>query len=50
MLLVADFRVRLTVWSLVERKASYLPGPKFYDKGMAFSPRADQLAVLEVGG
>lgn len=47
-LLVADFRVRLTVWSLLERKATYLPGPKHYDKGMAFSPRRDQLAVLEV--
>lgn len=47
-LLVADFRVRLTVWSLVERKPTYLPGPKHYDRGIAFSPRGDQLAVLEV--
>jgi hypothetical protein len=48
-LLVADFRVRLTVWSLVERRPIYLPGPKFADRGIAFSPRGDQLAVLEVG-
>jgi hypothetical protein len=48
-LLVADFNVRLTVWSLVERKATYLPGPKHAAKGLSFSPRGDQLAVLEVG-
>lgn len=47
-LLVADFRVRLTVWSLVERKPIYLTGPKFADRGIAFSPAGDQLAVLEV--
>jgi hypothetical protein len=41
--------VRLTVWSLVERRPIYLPGPKFADRGIAFSPRGDQLAVLEVG-
>jgi hypothetical protein len=47
--LVADFCVRMTVWSLVDRKCMYLPGPKQAAKGIAFSPRADQLAVLEVG-
>jgi hypothetical protein len=46
--LVADFCVRMTVWSLVDRKCTYLPGPKHAAKGIAFSPRADQLAVLEV--
>lgn len=47
-LLVADFAVRMTVWSLVDSKCTYLPGPKFAAKGWAFSPRADTLAVLEV--
>lgn len=47
-LLVADFRVRLTVWCLVERRPIYLPGPKFADRGVAFSPSGDTLAVLEV--
>jgi hypothetical protein len=46
--LVADFCVRMTIWSLVDRKCTYLPGPKHAGKGIAFSPRADQLAVLEV--
>ncbi|KAF6261305.1 quinon protein alcohol dehydrogenase-like superfamily [Scenedesmus sp. NREL 46B-D3] len=45
--LVADFCVRMTIWSLVDRKCTYLPGPKHAAKGVAFSPRADQLAVLE---
>ncbi|WIA32488.1 hypothetical protein OEZ86_003307 [Tetradesmus obliquus] len=45
--LVADFCVRMTIWSLVDRKCTYLPGPKHASKGIAFSPRADQLAVLE---
>lgn len=48
MLLVADFRVRLTVWCLVQRRPIYLPGPKFADRGIAFSPSGDTLAVLEV--
>eukprot|EP00878_Enallax_costatus_P030883 GHUV01033690.1.p1 GENE.GHUV01033690.1~~GHUV01033690.1.p1 ORF type:complete len:164 (+),score=28.66 GHUV01033690.1:263-754(+) len=48
MLLIADFCVRMTVWSLVDRKCTYLPGPKHIGRGLAFSPKADQLAVLEV--
>lgn len=48
LVLVADFCVRMTIWSLVDRKCTYLPGPKYASKGLAFSPKADQLAVLEV--
>jgi hypothetical protein len=48
-LLVADFGVRVTVWSLMERQCSYLPGPKHTTHGIAFSPTGQALAVLEVG-
>lgn len=48
LVLVADFCVRMTVWSLVDRECTYLPGPKFAGKGMAFSPQGDLFAVLEV--
>eukprot|EP00879_Flechtneria_rotunda_P025966 GHRR01027631.1.p1 GENE.GHRR01027631.1~~GHRR01027631.1.p1 ORF type:complete len:252 (+),score=27.62 GHRR01027631.1:261-1016(+) len=45
--LIADFCVRMTIWSLVDRKCRILPGPKHISKGVMFSPKADQLAVLE---
>ena len=48
-LLVADFSVRITIWSLVDRKCTYLPGPKFTSKGICFAPQGNALAVLEVG-
>jgi hypothetical protein len=49
-LLVADFGVRLTVWSLVDRRCSYLPGPKATSRGLAFSPCGNTLAVLQARG
>lgn len=47
-LLVADFCVRMTVWSLQQRSCSHLPGPKHPTRGLAFSPAGNTLAVLEV--
>lgn len=44
----ADFSVRMTIWSLVDRKCTYLPGPKHTSRGMGFSPIGDMFAVLEV--
>ncbi|GBF93064.1 hypothetical protein Rsub_05675 [Raphidocelis subcapitata] len=46
-LIVADFSVRLTVWSLVDRRCSYLPGPKHAARGLAFDPAGRRMAVLE---
>lgn len=48
-LLVADFCIRMTVWSLVERRCGYLPGPKFASKGIVTGQQSDLLVVLEVG-
>jgi hypothetical protein len=48
-LLVADFCVRMTVWSLVDRRCTYLPGPKHATKGLVFDPAGGAMAVLEVG-
>ncbi|KAF8071311.1 WRAP73 [Scenedesmus sp. PABB004] len=47
LLLVADFCVRMTAWSLADRSCAHLGGPKHASRGVAFSPRGDQLAVLE---
>lgn len=50
-LLVADFCVRLTAWSLTARSCAYLPAPKRPGGGaLAFSPAGEALAVLEVCG
>ena len=47
-LLVADFQIRLTIWSLVKRTCLHTNGPKFGDRGLAFSPSGSMMAVLEV--
>lgn len=47
-LLVADFGVRMTAWSLLDRRCAYLPGPKHAAKGLAFDPAGGCMAVLEV--
>lgn len=48
MLAVADFSLRITVWSLTDRRCTYLRGPKHGQRGLAFSPEGGHLAVLEV--
>lgn len=47
-LVTADYQIKATVWSLVDKKCVYLKGPKFADKGLAFSPDGQHLAVAEV--
>ena len=47
-LLVADFQIRMTVWSLKARAAIYVRGPKHAERGLAFSPDGSRLAVAEV--
>ncbi|MEW5306293.1 MAG: hypothetical protein WDW38_009141 [Sanguina aurantia] len=44
---VADFRIRTTVWNLTDRKCTYLPGPKSAKGALKFSPGGGQLALLE---
>lgn len=46
-LLIADFRIKMSIWSLVDQSCVNLPGPKHADSGLAFSPDGSMLAVLE---
>ena len=48
-LLVADFQIRMTVWSLKARSAIYVRGPKHAERGLAFAPDGSKLVVAEVG-
>jgi hypothetical protein len=47
-LIVAEFCVRMTVWNLVDRRCSYLPGPKHTTRGLSFHPADSTMVVLEV--
>ncbi len=47
-ILVADFQIRMTIWSLVNRTCLHINGPKFSDRGFAFSPDGSLMALLEV--
>lgn len=47
-LLVADFCIRLSVWSLVGQTCLQLQGPKHPHAGLAFSPDGLLLAVAQV--
>lgn len=47
-LLTADFQIKATIWSLVDRKCVYIKGPKFSDKGIDFDGDGEKLLVAEV--
>ncbi len=47
-IILADYQIRTTVWSLMDRKCTYLRGTKYKNKGCVFSPDNTTLAVLEV--
>ena len=45
---ISDFQLRLTVWSLVDKSASYIRNPKFAgDKGLCFSSDGKFMALAE---
>jgi len=44
-LATSDFRLRVTVWSLVDRSVSYLQYPKFAKEGLSFSADGRQMAL-----
>ncbi|KAG2443903.1 hypothetical protein HXX76_002243 [Chlamydomonas incerta] len=47
-LVVAEFGLRVTVWDLVDKRCTYLRGPKHGDgRGLAFSADGRWLALLE---
>ena len=47
-ILVADFQIRMTIWSLVKRTCLHINGPKFADRGFGFSPDGSMMALIEV--
>jgi len=44
---VADFNIRMTVWSLVNKSCTYIKAPKFAAKGVSFSPDGKFMALAE---
>mmetsp|Transcript_481 Transcript_481/g.1053 ORF Transcript_481/g.1053 Transcript_481/m.1053 type:complete len:436 (-) Transcript_481:31-1338(-) len=44
---VADFQIRITVWSLINKSCKYIKAPKFSNKGMTFSPDGKFMALAE---
>lgn len=46
-LTVSDFKMRLTVWSLIDQSVQYITSPKFETKGVDFSPDGDLMALVQ---
>ncbi|KAK2165292.1 hypothetical protein LSH36_52g03026 [Paralvinella palmiformis] len=46
-LTTADFHLRITVWSLINKSVSYIKYPKACQKGLSFSPDGKFLALAE---
>ena len=46
-LATADFQLRITVWSLLDRSVCYIRFPKFTEAGLDFSPDARMMALAE---
>ena len=44
---VSDFQLRLTIWSLVDEKVSYIKNPKHHDKGLSFTSNGKFMALAE---
>lgn len=44
---VSDFQLRLTIWSLVDEKVSYIKSPKHHDKGLSFTSNGKFMALAE---
>ena len=47
-LVVADFQIRISVYSLLDHSVKLMRGPKYPDKGISFSPDGQLLAYAEV--
>ena len=46
-LLISDFQIKMSVWSLLDQSCHTLPAPKHSEAGAAFSPDGSLFAVLE---
>ena len=49
-LAAADFQLRITIWSLLDRSVCYIRFPKFAKEGLAFSPDGRSLLPLAAAG
>lgn len=47
-LVVADFQIRISVYSLLDKSVKTMTGPKYPDRGISFSPDGELLAYAEV--
>ena len=47
-LVVADFQIRISVYSIHDNSIKVMRGPKFADRGISFSPDGQLLAYAEV--
>ena len=45
-LTISDFKLRLTLWSLVDQSVQYIPCPKHADTGIDFSSDGGLMAVI----
>lgn len=48
LVLVADFQIRASIWSLLDRKCVIINRPKFADKGITFRSDGRVMAMLHV--
>jgi glucose/arabinose dehydrogenase len=48
-LTVSEFKLRLTVWSLIDQSVQYIPYPKHESKAIDFSPDGKLMAVALKG-
>ena len=46
-LTVSDFKLRLTIWSLVDKKVQYIKNPKHENRGVSFSQNRKLMALAE---
>jgi len=46
-LTVSDFKVRMTVWSIIDKSVQYIKNPKHESKGVSFSPSGKLMALAE---
>ncbi|KAL1925476.1 uncharacterized protein VTP21DRAFT_359 [Calcarisporiella thermophila] len=44
---IPDFALRLTIWSLLTKKVTYIQNPKYTDKGISFRADGKYLAIIE---
>ena len=44
---VSEFKVRLSIWCLLDKSVQYIKNPKHEDRGLSFSPNKKLMALAE---